>query len=322
MKVHHGDFVLVSAQKGKPRLVRITLANADNTYTGKVETRVYKVGDDPETVQFTRADIVCALGKAPILGTVFGVRVEPLHDVLTAHTFFNEIHCYMRLEQPQVRAIMKELDKFYKELKAKRLTTVRPILELRHRTGKYAGYYKYQPKEDRDRMCVRPQDDLTDLQYTLAHEYFHGIYNRQMTRTAKLRWVRLYHNYVKLVTASEADINRVLDSVVTAQSISSALKTVDEADVLLLKECVKSVYKLHGLTKQHLQMMLEAGESIDEFWPYNIELSEKEVAITEYARTSPEELAAETFAHWFVGRKLPKALQGELDRTLRNLVKT
>lgn len=321
MKVHHGDFVLVSTQK-KPRLVRITLADADGTYTGKVETRVHKVGDDPETIQFRRADIICALGKAPILGTAFGVRVEPLHDVWTTHSFFNEIHCYMRLEQPQVKAIMKELDKFYKELKSKRLTSVRPILELRHRAGKYAGYYKYYPKEDRDRMCVRPQDDLTELQYVLAHEYGHGIWYRCMSRTARLRWIRLYHSYVKMVDASEVDINRVLDAVVTAQSISSALKTVDESDVMLLKECVKQVHKLHGLNKQHLEMMLEAGESLDEYWPYSIELSEKEVAITEYARSSPEELMAECFAHWFVGRKLPKALQEGLDKTLSNLIKT
>lgn len=40
------------------------------------------------------------------------------------------------------------------------------------------------------------------------------------------------------------------------------------------------------------------------------------------ARLSPEELFAETFAHWFVGRKLPKALQDGLDKTLSNLVKT
>lgn len=319
MKIHQGDYLIIANATGKNKLVKCT--HEDNTrYKGKVSTPRHKLGEDAEVLDFGRSDVVCNLGKSPNVGSAFGVKIEPLVKVLT-DPFFSEIHSYIRVDEKFMGLIEAELKTFRIALKKQRLTTVRPILELRARQGKYAGYYRHTPKEDHDTLCVRPGDDLTEFQYVLAHEYGHAVWFRMMSRGARLRWVKLYHEYITLFNSDDTDLRRVLDEVVTVQSISSAFKNLEEDDVSLLKACVKHISSVHGLNKSHIDMMLEAGENIDDFWPVQIELSEKELAVTDYAKVSPEELFAESFAHWFIGRKLPKAIQDRLDKTMSNLIK-
>lgn len=319
MKIHKGDYLIVANTNGKSKLVRC-ISEEGNAYKGKAEAARVVKDAKPDVFDFGRGDVVCNLGKAPRIGSVFGVKIEPLVRTMT-DPFFHEVHCYVRSGEAQMALIQAELKTFRIALKKKRLTTVRPVLELRNPQGKYAGYYKHTPKEDQDLMCVRPTEDLTEFQYVCAHEYGHAVWFRMMSRGARLRWVKLYHEYITLITADDADLNRLMDEVVTAQSVSSAMKAVEEDDQLLLKACIKHVSSIHGLTKQHLEMMLEAGESIEAYWPEQLEMSEKELAITDYAKVSPEEMFAESFAHWFIGRKLPKAIQDRLDKTMSNLIK-
>ena len=319
MKVRKSEYAIIKAG-GKFLLIRCSSEDG-NSYTGVLQGKKKKSDDAPEELKFSSRDVACCLGKAPAFGSAFGVKIEPLVKI-EPHQYWGEVHTYVRLDEGQTAEVGSELKKFRAALKEKRVSGVKPILELRNPSGKMAGMYKYRPREEQDVMIIRVQEDLAEFQYVLAHEYGHGVWFRMMQRATRLKWIKLFHAYITMLEADESDLDHLLDEVQSQQSVSSAQKSLEEHDQILLKECLRNVHRIHGLSKMHLEMMLEAGDSIEEYWPQSIELSEKEIALTDYARKAPEELFAESFAFWFIGRKLPKRIQALMDTTLSRLIRT
>ncbi len=78
---------------------------------------------------------------------------------------------------------------------------------------------------------------------------------------------------------------------------------------------------LHAIDRKHFELALMLGDDVSVYWPKTVELSEKKVIISDYAKRSPEELFAEAFALNFVGKKLPQKLHDLLDKHMRTLVK-
>src|SRR5690606_22737552 len=89
----------------------------------------------------------------------------------------------------------------------------------------------------------------------------------------------------------------------------------------ILKACLKHIKSLHGIDRKHLDTLLRFGHDIDEYWPSYVEFAEKNVIVSSYAGTKPEELFAEAFAFWFTGKSLPKEVKKLLDRSLAQLVR-
>lgn len=322
MKAEKGDYCLVKAGASNAKeLIRILTEDAGK-YSGKLD-RPKKSDDgsgDTVTLEFGRKDIICNFGKSPSPGAAYGVKVEPLLKT-EPDPYWGEIRIYKKMEEVETLAVMDQLKTFKLALKEKRHRIVKPLLELRAPSGKMAGRYKYRPKEEQDILTAMVPEDKTDFQYVLAHEYAHGLWFRSLTKQSRLRWVKLYHEYITLLDSDERDLEKLLDEVHTAKSISAGLRAVDDDEKLLFKECIKHISRVHGLNKTHLDMMLDADDSLTDLWPQQIELSEKEVLVSDYARKSPEELWAEAYSFWFIGRKLPKVVQALVEKTLTRLIK-
>jgi hypothetical protein len=194
-------------------------------------------------------------------------------------------------------------------------------LEVRQPQGKYAGMYKHRPKGDTDILIIKPDLTMDGLEYLIHHEYAHGIWYRMMTPKMRLSWVRLYHKYITLQEIKEKELQDILADLEASGSVGGFLREAEENTKAQVKEVLKHILNVHGLNKSHLEMMLENDESISEYWPSSIEMSEKETCITEYARKSPEEFFAEAIAHKFTGRMLPKRVEELYEKTMSRLAK-
>lgn len=269
-------------------------------------------------VEFTLNEVMSNLGRTPPIGSVYGQKVEPLLKTRPSK-FWDEIRLYKSFSESEEKDLVAEISSAYRKLREMKLPAPRMELEVRQEQGKYAGMYKYRPKAEADVLIIKPAHNLEGLHYVVFHEYGHGIWYRCMTPRQRLLWVQLYHDYIVLQEVTPADLEQILGEVEAAGSIGAFLKEADDQTQMIFKVALRQMTQIHGMQKKHLDLALTQGESIANYWPETLELSEKETALTDYGKANPEELFAESFAHHVAGRKLPKKIQELLTTTLSKL---
>lgn len=325
MKISPNDYLLLQIGGSKPLLVRCT--EADTKPFKAVKEIKTDDGSDRaggalkhETVEFHHRDVLSNLGRAPKVGSVYGVKIEPLVRQLGVPGWEN-VKIYQHFDDEQLKTLAHELKVAAKRLRELRVGGLRHLVEVRQPHGKYAGYHKFRPKSDVDILCVKPDENMEAFQYVVFHEYAHGMWHRMLSPRMRLRWIQLYHEYITLQEILQDELVEILDAIITAGSISSFMKDCDDNSLLIAKDALRHINRVHGLNRHHLELALENGESIAEYWPSSLELSEKETCITDYARKSPEEMFAESMAFHFCGRMIPKKIMALVEKTLSNLIR-
>lgn len=318
MQVAQGDYLVLSVAK-RATLVRCSSANtAKDRYTAVVCKEQDTAKKTVMPIDFTFNEVMSNLGPTPPIGSVYGQKIEPLVKTRPSK-FWEEIRLYRAFTPKEEQELVAGISTAYKKLRGLNLPAPLIELEVRQPQGKSTGYYKFRPKSDADVMGIRPDANLEDLSYIVFHEYGNGIWYRCMTPMQRLSWVRLYHEYITLQEVTQADLDQILGEVEGAGSISAFFKAADEQTQMIFKIAMRQISQVHGLQKKHLDMSLTQGESISDYWPVTLELSEKETALTDNGKASPEALFAESFAHHVAGRKLPKKIKAVLDTTLTKL---
>lgn len=320
MKLQQGSYVILKLSDNKPQLARCTFADG-GTYKGVLEKEKEKDEKSPPVIKFEKEDVMAVLGKRPKVGSVYGLKIEPL--VRREHLrFWGDSRIYNWFDDDQFKMLKAGLDNAYKKLKQLGVAGYFKVeLEIRQPQGKYAGMYKHRPKAEVDIMILKPELAMEDLEYVTFHEYAHGIWYRMLTPKIRLLWVKLYHKYIHLQEVKEKELQEILGEVESAGSVRGFMREAEDVTKGQLKEVLKHILNVHGLNVSHLEMLLENEESIAEYWPSIIEMSEKETCITEYARKSPEEFFAEAIAHKFSGRILPRKVEELYEKTMSRLAK-
>jgi hypothetical protein len=318
-KLVQGAYIILSVGN-KSELAKCTFADGD-TFKAVLERDKEKDEKSPPVVKFERSDVMAVLGKRPKNGSVYGQKIEPLVRRLDV-PYWGSVRLYNFFEDHQIKMLKDELKVAAEHLKKLRVTGMfKAEVEVRQPQGKYAGYYKYRPKAETDILCVKPENTFEGFSYIVFHEYAHGMWYRGMTAKMRFAWVKLYHEYVTLQEIEEKELEDILGEIESAESIRAFQAEADDESKLVLKKVLKHINEVHGLNVKHLEMALENGDSIKEYWPSFIEMSETEACITDYARKSPEEFFAEAIAHKFEGRKLPKKVESLYEITMARLVK-
>ena len=317
MKIEVGDYVVIPISDKKNGIARVTSANDEKRrYTAVVES------DDPDkadkSFDFKSREIFANLGKSPVVGDAYRVKIEPLREVI-AEPLWGDVHLYQPMDDARKKILHKCLKNAAKELGHHKLPGLPLTIEVRCLKGAQAGFYKYRPKAETDVLCIRPDDSFSQFNYVIGHEYFHGIWARHLTPSMRMRWVRLYHDSVVLQRPTEKELRSLLDDMVSNGDLSSFYKECSPEDQDVLKEVFKHMKAVHGIEKKHFQMSLTVGDDVERYWPRAIELGTRETILTQYARKSPEELASEAFGLKFEGKTLPKKVGEVLDKTLRGL---
>ena len=320
MKLVQGSYVILKLANNKPELIRCTVADG-NSFKGMIEKEKEVDGKSATVLEFEKNDVMAVLGKKPKVGKVYGLNIEPL--VRREHyRFWGDARIYNWFDDEQLKLLKEGLEEAYYVLKKNRVAGPFKVeLEVRQPQGKMAGMYKHRPKAETDILIIKPEKAMEDLRYIIFHEYAHGIWYRMMTPKMRLQWVKMYHKYITLQEIKEKELKQILGEVESLGSVRAFMRECDEDTKVQMKEILKHILNIHSLSVNHLEMLLDDGESISDYWPSSIEMSEKEIAITDYARKSPEEFFAEAIAHKFSGRKIPKAVEELYTKTMSRLVK-
>ena len=320
MKLVQGSYCILKLSDNKPQLARCTYAE-NGKFKAVLEKEKDKDEKSPPVINFEKEDIMAVLGKRPKVGSVYGLKIEPL--VRREHfQFWGDSRIYNWFDDDQFKLLKTALSDAYKTLKKLGVAGYFKVeLEVRQPQGKYAGMYKFRPKGDTDILIVKPDLTMDGLEYLLHHEYAHGIWYRMMTPKMRLSWVKLYHKYIKLQQIKEDELKHILEEIESNGSIRGYMREAEDETKAQIKEVLKHIKNIHSFDTSHLEMMLENDESISEYWPSAIEMSEKETCITEYARKSPEEFFAEAIAHKFTNRLLPKRVEELYAKTMARLKK-
>lgn len=320
MKLSQGSYVILKLSSNKPELARCTLIDGD-TYKAVLEKEKEKDEKSPPVISFEKRDIMAVLGKKPKVGSVYGLKVEPLVR-REFYKFWGDARIYNFFDDHQMKMLKDTLEEAYVQLKRLRVTGQFKVeLEVRQPQGKYAGMYKHRAKLDTDILIIKPETNMEDLKYIIFHEYAHGIWYRMMTPKMRLSWVKMYHEYIQTQEIKDKELKAILEDVESTGSVRAYNREAEDDTKLQVKEILKHILNIHGMGVSHLEMMLENGDSLSDYWPTNIEMSEKEEAVSDYARKSPEEFFAEAVSFKFLERKLPKKVEELYAKTMSRLAK-
>ena len=319
MRIQQGDFIVLKIGN-RPQLACCTHAE-EKEFKGRLE-RTRDQDDKDSAVEFRASDVVANLGKRPRYGTVHGIKVEPLVTRLPSQSkMWQDIRVYQFLDKQQLKVLADEIASATAELRKFGLGILRCELEIRQKSGTMAGYYKYRPKAETDILCCKPEENLEGFLYIMGHEAGHGMWNRMLTPRIRLKWIHLYHEYITTQEVADAEMQAVLAEIVAASSIRDYLKEADDDSLLIVKDALRHIQRVHGLGRHHLELALNNNDDITPYWPTALELSSKEEAITKYGSKNPEEFMAEAFGFHVCGRKIPRKIEGLLDQTLSKLKK-
>lgn len=316
MNIKKGDWLIIEAFS-KPKFGRCISINESKG--------ILRLSEDIDSeglkkqIPFKTSEILANLGSRPVPGTAYGVKIEPLIRQEDSK-FWGNIRYYRWLDDDTKDGLFHNTQEFIKQVKERRLPKIKADLEIRPVSGKMSGYYKFMPTKERDILAIRPNDSLDGIQYIFSHEYAHGLYFRHVPQQMKVKWIQAYHKFVSITNLQEEELTQILDEISGVQSVKEYLKEATEDTKYMVSRILQYIAQTHYLNKLHIELMLNAGESIEEFWPVSLDLTHKELAISEYAKKNVEEFFAESFSFDFVGRTIPKNIKKLLDATLRNFI--
>jgi len=276
---------------------------------------------DPETRQeltIEPADVILNLGPEPVHGSVHGCKVEPWHQTVDSD-FWGQIHFFRKLCKEDKAELKKGMHAAQKALKKHRLSAFLPLdVEVRPAQGKYSGRYKYRQKGT-DTLTLNPKDfHPASVPHLVTHESAHGVWFRMVPQHLKAKWVQLYHAYTELTASTPQEIATLREELERSNmTVGQFKKASGMTD--MLKECLDYVKRKHGLTVQHVDILLDSDESVAKYWPKTIQLFDIDIPVTDYSKESPEEFFAESLAMYLLGTKLPSRIEKAIRQTLQKV---
>lgn len=315
MRISKGDYFL--AQIGpKVQLCQVILADSESKRFKAVLE--YMEGDKRVPFDLSEKEVLVNFGRTPRVGSAYGVYVEPKREQVV-NDYWGDIHIFQSVDDKQRKTLLKAFTAVGDKLAAKKLPELPLTVEVRNQHGSMVGFYKYRPKADTDVLCVKPDPTLESFDYMLAHEYAHGLWARHVTPKMQMVWTKLYHDSMVLSKVKSDELKVMLKDLMESEDLYSYLKGLPEDEAPKVGAVLRHIKQVHNMDKRQIQLALSLGEDISEWWPERIELSEKTVVISKYGMKSLEELFSEAMAFSFVGKKLPKALDAALTKTLSRL---
>jgi len=282
----------------------------------------------PERKTIRQAEILAVLGKKPPVGSVFGVSVEPYWRTLE-HDDWGDIHFYARPEKDHVKAIMSGLTSAWKILAREKLTGFKDAanlrVEIRDTRGKNLGMYYFKQKGENalDRMFFRVQEHAEADLYreVILHESGHGVFYRLMTLQQRTEWIKLHKHFAQFARHTKEDVISMRGKFARQKLfIKDFLESLEnEADEMLFLECLANVRMNFRLKNKHIDELVEVGamKEIASMWPKEaLDYTNFEMAINEYASTSPQELMAEAFRLYHTKRELLPAIKSVMEKQL------
>lgn len=319
MKV--GDYVcfsyLSNPKKGKYWLGKVKSLNPI-VVTAQPDDKM-----NSEQVTVERSDIICVLGQHPIGGKVFGVDTTNIYRCSKPlpELYGWQLH-YFCAPDKQVR---KGIDTAFK-IVAKALTKQRlqALLDahiyyrVKVLPGKATGMYVH--NKDYDTLDIDPfKCTITDLPEVIAHELGHHAFT-YLEPEQQAKWMKLYVRHIKPQVYTKDQCEQLKNLVSTLTDLDQAKSDVPEEDMQLFVRCLLFVrQRCHMSYKQLNRLFQVDAQSVLDQWPTQITVDDYEQLISQYATKNYNELFAESFAYYLLGKDLPKVVNTLMNKTFGQL---
>lgn len=281
------------------------------------------------TVEVPLKNVVLSLGEDPFPGKVYGHDVSMLYRGRKTHEFFGPLYWFYAPEKEVGAQLMKAFDKVAKTLKQNRVDfIVQPascIWEIIPYNGeKYAGMYQRSKNVEKNphRLQIRPEImPSTDYPYVIHHELGHHLHYEFVTgKKINAQWIQLFNTSIAVEQIKKDKSVELLEGLLTQEDPPSAYKAnLSEEDTVIYKLILQYINKEHSVSVKELDILFEADyrDEIRSVWPVR-GIPKKDLApiVSEYATKNVRELFAESFAFRMAGKKLPKAVESLLDKSM------
>lgn len=276
-----------------------------------------------EEVTAERKDIICVLGQRPHSGKVFGVDTtnifrcsKPLPEL-----YGQQLH-YFCAPDKQVR---KGIDTAFR-IVAKALTKQRLqalldafiFYKVKILPGKATGMYAH--NKDYDTLDIDPfKCTITDLPEVIAHELGHHAFT-YLEPEQQAKWMQLYIRHIKPQVYSIHECTQMKELVSSFTDLSQAKTDVPEDDMQLFNRCLLFVRQRCHMSYKQLNKLFQVDpDSVLSQWPTQITVDDYEQLISQYATKNYNELFAESFAYYILGKELPKVVNNLMTKTISQL---
>ena len=321
------DDYLIVTHNGKPHL-GLAIGPARLLLEKGVEE-----DDSTLVIEFKHEDVCANLGQNPRVGKVFNVNVEPYQRTIDIPDW-GQMRIYRTgSTKEEVRNLRNALEKtaaLLKKHKAFEFIKSLSHIELRSKTGKWAGSYKCVRSKDespKDVIALNniPLDDEKYLIYVLTHEAAHGVWHRMVPKHIQAKWLNLYAKRITVQTFGEKRMRLLLDAILKYDgSINDYMKEMaDEEEVLIAKEAMAHIRKIHKLDRYDLDLIHDSGDKVRlaDIWPKLADIGNPTYDPSEYALTNPKEFFAECMSFFLTGTKLTKDIVTACEKTLTKLTR-
>jgi hypothetical protein len=326
ISVQKGDYLIGRSEK------KTLLFKAESLHKGVVTGTIEKdahIKLKRFTAEIPVKDLIMNLGTDPHPGKVYGHDVGSLYRGRKTHPEFGPLFWFYKPEAEVGAQVTKAFDKVWKVLKQNRLDfVVQPlscIWEIMPYTGElYSGMYKRSRDTEKSphRLQIKPETlPASEWNYVLYHELGHHLHSEFMTsKKLNAQWVQLFNSTIAVRQIKREKSQELLDNLLAQEDPPSAYKAnLSEEDTDIYKLILSYIKREHNVSVKELDILFEADykDEIRGVWPLR-GIAKKDLApvVSAYACRSWRELFAEAFAFRMVGRKLPKAVESLLDKSL------
>lgn len=314
MKV--GDYIIfsyLSESNKKGRLNCLAKVKSLNPLTVLIEPDITL---KQEQCTIKKSDVICSLGPQPRTGKAYSVDLTNIYRTKQEISNFGYLHYFCKPEKEVRTALRHSFSIVYKKLMGKGLSfVVQDDIRYRVRvlTGKTSGMYHH--FADYCLIDIDPaKTTISDIPYVIAHELGHHVLH-YLNEEWRLKWVKLYIKYIRPKSFSREQCNELKSLVEEGEDLSEIRSSLEDSE--LFDKCLSQVKKNCKINTKTLKSLFEQDkQSILNFWPTQITISDYESIISQYATKSYEETFAEAFAFYLLDKDLNPKIGKLMAKTL------
>lgn len=325
------DYIIAQMQGTKPFLAQIVKLG-DDGYTVIPDKLRYREEDE---ITVHKKDVLVRLGPEPKPGKVYGVDVANIYRKSFTHDVWGPVHFFVKPDKEHLKMLKAGLDITAKRLDKLSLTDYMGKFqtEIRAKKGKYAGMYTHH-KDEKSVVwyapeCAAKQEDMNGVIY---HEYGHVLRFNGLTRVKpRARWQRLFQHSIAPIVVPKKFLDGLLDTLIEEANNGSdtALPKIikeyvaeDDTNIAGVKALQRWMRQIHHVSPRDIEVLWAANDAdtLRSLWPKtSIDTSRLDPILTDYATKNVEELFAESFMFYALGKKIPSSIEKLLEKSLSEI---
>lgn len=332
------DYIVVRTAKesggfNKAQLLRVKSISSNGSFIGILQK-------DPHLqtvmVEAKPSEVLVNLGPTPVPGKVYGINVKNLYVGSQDHDRFGEVHFFTKPEDDALEKLFTGMSRAAKVLKShgydKFIDVCAFVLEVHPKNGKYAGYYKHVPNQDKGpcRLALSAEENtlknasVGNYTYVVLHELMHAVHFQLLDPKPEInaKWIAMFRHSIAANFVKSEECQNILSGIIKSGTVKDFLATSDEDTRNQVKLIFKWIRQFKNISPKEIQVLQrssskEALQTLKDVWPQtNIRAKKLKPLVTEYACKNFRELFAEACTLHLLGKQLPDKVVSLVEESL------